>query len=144
MSSEFGDQSIRHLDRTLEAFRLAAAQIPRPPQGWLRTIRDVLGIPAREIAETLKSSRQLPVGFELAEADDTITLKSLRKAAGAIGFELVYALVPKTGTLETAVEARGRDTRRPPQKHEKRHKRIRLVGDEEGKADHKRSACLKG
>jgi hypothetical protein len=113
---EIDDQQFRQMDRSLRVFRSAAVQMQRPRQGWLRAIRDVLGIPAREVAETLKSSRQLPVGFEQAEAEDRITLKSLRRAADAIGFELVYALVPKVGTLGAVVEARGRAYPRKPPK----------------------------
>jgi hypothetical protein len=48
-----------------------------------------------KVARTLKSSRQLPVQLEKAEAEDRVTLKSLRAAAQALGCELVYALVPK-------------------------------------------------
>jgi predicted DNA-binding mobile mystery protein A len=107
MRNEFRNLRLQQLDRTLEAFR-AAAKTPRPQKGWLRAIREAAGISASEIARTLKTSRQLPVQLEKAEAEDRITLKSLRAAANALGCELVYALVPKAHSLQDLVEERAR------------------------------------
>lgn len=107
MRNEFRNLRLKQLDRTLEPFR-AVAKTPRPQKGWLRAIREAAGISASEVARTLKTSRQLPVQLEKAEAEDRITLKSLRAAAEALGCELIYALVPKTGTLQALVEQRAR------------------------------------
>ncbi|MGB8581785.1 MAG: mobile mystery protein A [Candidatus Sulfotelmatobacter sp.] len=107
MRDEFRNLRLKQLDRTLKPFR-AAAKNPRPQKGWLRAIREAAGISASEVARTLKTSRQLPVQLEKAEAEDRITLKSLRAAANALGCELVYALVPKANTLRELVEERAR------------------------------------
>jgi predicted DNA-binding mobile mystery protein A len=107
MRNEFRNLRLKQLDRTLESFRVAA-KTPRPQKGWLRAIREAAGISASEVARTLKTSRQLPVQLEKAEAEDRITLKSLRTAANALGCELVYALVPKANTLQDLVEERAR------------------------------------
>ncbi len=107
MRDEFRNLRLKQLDRTLKPFR-AAAKNPRPQKGWLRAIREAAGISASEVARTLKTSRQLPVQLEKAEAEDRITLKSLRAAANALGCELVYALVPKANTLHELLEERAR------------------------------------
>lgn len=107
MRDEFRNLRLKQLDRTLKPFR-AAAKNPRPQKGWLRAIREAAGISASEVARTLKTSRQLPVQLEKAEAEDRITLKSLRAAANALGCELVYALVPRANTLHDLVEERAR------------------------------------
>ena len=107
MRDEFRNLRLKQLDRTLKPFR-AAAKNPRPLKGWLRAIREAAGISASEVARTLKTSRQLPVQLEKAEAEDRITLKSLRAAANALGCELVYALVPRANTLHDLVEERAR------------------------------------
>ena len=107
MRDEFRNLRLKQLDRTLKPFR-AAAKNPRPQKGWLRAIREAAGISASEVARTLKTSRQLPVQLEKAEAEDRITLRSLRAAANALGCELVYALVPKANTLHELVEERAR------------------------------------
>ena len=107
MRDEFRNLRLKQLDRTLKPFR-AAAKNPRPLKGWLRAIREAAGISASEVARTLKTSRQLPVQLEKAEAEDRIALKSLRAAANALGCELVYALVPRANTLHDLVEERAR------------------------------------
>src|ERR1700688_354278 len=107
MRNEFRNLRLKQLDRTLERFH-AVAKTPRPQKGWLRAIREAMGISASEVARTLKTSRQLPVQLEKAEAEDRITLKSLRTAANALGCHLVYALVPKGETLRELVEERAR------------------------------------
>jgi predicted DNA-binding mobile mystery protein A len=107
MRNEFRSLRLKQLDRTLKPFR-AAAKNPRPQKGWLRAIREAAGISASEVARMLKTSRQLPIQLEKAEAEDRITLKSLRAAANALGCELVYALVPKANTLHELVEERAR------------------------------------
>jgi predicted DNA-binding mobile mystery protein A len=107
MRNEFRSLRLKQLDRTLKPFR-AAAKNPRPQKGWLRAIREAAGISASEVARTLRTSRQLPIQLEKAEAEDRITLKSLRAAANALGCELVYALVPKANTLHELVEERAR------------------------------------
>lgn len=107
MRNEFRSLRLTQMDRALEPFR-AAAKSPRPPKGWLRAIREALGVSGSEIARTLKTSRQLPVQLEKAEAEDRITLKSLRTAANALGCDLVYALVPRANSLRELAEQRAR------------------------------------
>src|SRR6202049_4808474 len=107
MRTEFRNLRLKQLDRGLGPFR-AAAKTPRSPKGWLRAIREAAGISASEVARTLKTSRQLPLQLEKSEAEDRITLKSLRTAANALGCDLVYALVPKGETLRELVEERAR------------------------------------
>jgi hypothetical protein len=48
--------------------------------------------------------------LEKAEATDRITLGALRRAAEAMGCELVYALVPKSGTFTELAELPIRDS----------------------------------
>ncbi|HWZ46145.1 MAG TPA: hypothetical protein VNW97_21920, partial [Candidatus Saccharimonadales bacterium] len=105
MRNEFRNLRLKQLDRALEPFR-AAAKTPRPQKGWLRAIREATGISATEVAAALQRSRQLPLQLENAEAEDRITLKSLRAAADALGCDLVYALVPKADSLQHLVEQR--------------------------------------
>src|ERR1700686_4464838 len=105
MRNEFRTLRLKQLDRILKPFR-AAAKTPRPPKGWLRAIREAAGISASEVARVLKTSRGLPVQLEKAEAEDRITLKSLRGAANALGCDLVYALVPKANSFQDLVEER--------------------------------------
>ena len=68
----------------------------RPATGWSRAIRDALGMTARALAARLGMTSAGVHKLEQAEADDAITLASLRKLAEALDCELRYALVPRT------------------------------------------------
>ena len=107
MRDQFRNLRIQQLDRRLEPF-LAAGKVARPAKGWIRSIRQALGISSGELARRMGTSRQLPLQLEKGEAEDRITLKSLRTVAHALDCELVYAFVPKAGTLEALVENRAR------------------------------------
>jgi len=111
MQKELTGLRAAELDRRLEGFR-AAQQIPRPREGWIRAIREAGGVSAGELGRVLGVSRQLPLQFEKAEADDSITLKSLRNVANALGCDLVYALVPRAGSMRELVETRCSDQTR--------------------------------
>jgi predicted DNA-binding mobile mystery protein A len=107
MRSEFKNLRLKQLDRALKPYR-AARDIPRPSNGWIRTIRQALGVSSGELARRLGTSRQLPLQLEKGEAEDRVTLKSLRAAANALDCDLVYALVPRSGSMQELIENRAR------------------------------------
>jgi predicted DNA-binding mobile mystery protein A len=79
-----------------------------PPKGWVRAIRDALGMTGVQFARKLGIRPQSVDALERSEANGSIQLKTLRRAAEAIDCTLVYALVPNA-TLERAVRERARD-----------------------------------
>jgi len=103
MKSRFKDLKQRQLDAGLTRWRLAELSA-RPPSGWIKAIREALGMPAAHLARRLGLVPSTVLRLETSEADDTITLGSLRRAAEALGCELQYALVPKQ-TIAQAMEA---------------------------------------
>lgn len=103
MRAEFRTLRAKQLERALEVFALAKNS-PRPQKGWLRAIREATGISLREIAIRLKRTPTLAAKLEKSEAEYRITLASLRDAAGALGCQLVYALVPKSGSIHDLAE----------------------------------------
>jgi predicted DNA-binding mobile mystery protein A len=105
MRTEFRNLRLKQLDRSLEPYHVAG-KVSRPTKGWIHAIRQALGVSSGELARRLGTSRQLPLQLEKGEAEDRITLKSLRAVANALDCELVYALVPRAGTLHQLVEDR--------------------------------------
>lgn len=103
MRSEFKALRLNQLDRDLNQFR-KVRDIARPSKGWLRAIREALGIPLRELGARMGTSHQLLMQQEKAEARGTITLKSLKSIADSLGFDLVYALVPRAGSMMKMIE----------------------------------------
>jgi predicted DNA-binding mobile mystery protein A len=103
MRAEFRTLRAKQLERALEVFA-AAKNSPRPQKGWLRALREATGISLREMARRLKKTPTLAAKLEKSEAEYRITLASLRDAADALGCQLVYALVPKNGSIHDLAE----------------------------------------
>src|SRR5947208_2937483 len=78
-----------------------------PPKGWVRALRDALGMTGVQFARRLGVRPPSVAALEASEANGTIQLKTLRRAAEALDCTLVYALVPND-SLEGAVRARAR------------------------------------
>ena len=106
MNTKFRQLRLSQLDRTLQDMR---ASPTRPTSGWISSVREALGITLDQIGKQIGSSRQAVQQLERAEATDRITLGALRRAAEAMGCELVYALVPKSGTFAELAERPVRD-----------------------------------
>ncbi len=110
MKSNFSELKLRQLDVALNRWR--SADLPsRPPSGWIKAIRQALGMTATHLAKRLGVTTSTVTRLETSEADDTISLATLRRAAAAMDCELHYALVPRqtlAGTLKTSANAQAR------------------------------------
>src|ERR1700737_4512437 len=103
MKAEYRDLRLKQLTTALAAFD-KAKQTPRPQRGWLHAIRQALGMSRQQVAKAMRVTQQSITDFERAEANDRITLGSLRRVAEAMGCKLVYAIVPKSGTIVDLAE----------------------------------------
>lgn len=82
--------------------------LARPPRGWVRAIREALGMSAAILAERLGTTAGAVSRLEQSEAADRIRLDTLRRAADALGCDLVYLLVPRR-PLTAVVHDRARE-----------------------------------
>ena len=85
--------AIRHLDKRFTTLR-PLAMSARPPKGWLRAIRDALGMTTAQLARRIGVTQPRIVELEQSEVSGAVTLHSLQRAAEALGCRVVYALVP--------------------------------------------------
>jgi predicted DNA-binding mobile mystery protein A len=99
-------QSRRALERQLAPHRPLTTQ-PRPVLGWIRAIRDALGMSGADLARRLDVRQPNIAQFERSETEGTIRLDTLRRVAAAMDCTLVYALVPN-GSLDDIVHRRAR------------------------------------
>lgn len=106
MNRQFRQLRLSQLDRNLNDMRKVP---PRPTDGWIASAREALGLTLGQIAAKLRASRQAVQQFEQAEADDRITLGALRRVAEAMGCDLVYAIVPKSGSFTELAERPARE-----------------------------------
>ena len=80
--------AIRHLDKRFASLR-PLAKNARPPKGWLRAIRDALGMTTAQLARRLGVSQPRIIELEQSEISGGVTLNTLQRAAEALGCRLV-------------------------------------------------------
>jgi predicted DNA-binding mobile mystery protein A len=97
------NDAIRHLDKRFAALR-PMAKGARPPKGWLRAIRDALGMTTAQFGRRLGVSQPRIVELEQSEVSGSVTFHTLQRAAEALGCRLVYALIPEKPLAETVRE----------------------------------------
>lgn len=79
---------------------------PTPPKiGWVRTIREALGMSGAQLGERLQLSRNQISILERKEVAGTITLNQLQQLAEGLNADLVYAVVPRQ-SIEDTIEQR--------------------------------------
>jgi predicted DNA-binding mobile mystery protein A len=86
--------AIRHLDQRFAALRPLLTQA-RPTKGWVRAVRDALGMTTKQLGQRMGVSQSRIPELEQAEIAGNITLKSLERAAAALGCRVVYAIIPE-------------------------------------------------
>lgn len=106
MKKDTRQRARQRLDERLKALK-PEDRFRAPPKGWLRAIRDALGMRGVQFARRLEIRPQSVETLEKSEAGGSIQLKTLRRAAEALDCTLVYALVPNK-SLEEAVRERAR------------------------------------
>ena len=104
-------KSMRKLARSrLDQSLVPMAALPAPTRiaprgGWLRAVREALGMSREALARRLDVRPEAIKKSEAAEARGGIRLDTLRRMAAAMDCELVYAVVPKR-SLQDIVDQR--------------------------------------
>jgi len=96
----------QQFDRTLSGYS-AIKQTNTPVKGWIRSIREALGMSGKQLANRLNVSQPRIPRLEQDELSGVVSLKTMRQAAEAMDCVFVYAIVPRT-TLEETVRAQAR------------------------------------
>ena len=94
------------LDNNLQTF-VPLKSISPPVKGWIRAIKDALGINGRQLADRMGEHRSRTKQIEQQELTGSVTIKTMRRTAEALDCQFVYGFVPKT-SLEETVRARAR------------------------------------
>ena len=106
MNRQFRTLRLSQLDRNL----LEARSLPpRPSGGWIGSVREALGLSLAQIGKRLSTSRQTVQEFERAEAEDRITLATLRRVAETMGCSLIYVLAPRSGSFAELAQQNARE-----------------------------------
>lgn len=81
-----------HLDRRLAGLDRRIG--PRPPKGWVRTLREALGLTYYELGQCIEVSGPRIFQIEQAEAAGAVQLATLERVAAGLNCRLFYVLVP--------------------------------------------------
>jgi len=96
----------QQLDKTLSGYA-AVKQNVIPVKGWIRAIREALGMSGKQLASRLNVSQPRISRLEQDEVSGVVSLNTMRQAAEALDCVFIYAIVPRT-TLEETVRAQAR------------------------------------
>lgn len=102
--SDRADRARQMLDKRFKELPPPSAFTP-PRAGWIRAIRDALGLSVAQLGRRMGVSGATVSELEANEREGGIRLSTLRRAAAAMDCTLVYALVPRD-TLEQTVSRR--------------------------------------
>jgi predicted DNA-binding mobile mystery protein A len=76
----------------------------KPARGWLRAVREAIGLTQGEVALKIAVKRQSYAQFEVAEEIGSISLASMRRAAEAMDCELVCYIIPRPSVARSYAE----------------------------------------
>lgn len=83
------------LDRLYSLF-----DIQVPHKGWIRAIRNALGMSGRQLAKRIDITKQRVSFIEKQEIDGSVTFNTMKKTAESLNCVFVYALVPRDSLKE--------------------------------------------
>ena len=106
MKPKYKQIARRQLDATLAKFG-EAGSVQLPAKGWIRAVREALGMSGTQLARRLQVSQPRVFKLEQGEPSGALTLKTMRQVAEALDCVFVYALVPRS-SLEETVRTRAR------------------------------------
>ena len=96
----------RQLDKRFQSIQ-ASTQFERPVKGWIKAIREAVGMTLEQLGNRMKVSRQQVGSLEQDELKGSVTLVTMERIANALGCRFVYALIPET-SLQEKVHAQAR------------------------------------
>src|SRR5205823_6384520 len=99
-------QSRARLDERLAQFG-PAERYRVPSRGWIKAIREALGMSTAQLAKRMGVRQPSVVDIERSEEKGSIALSTLRRAAEALNCTVAYVLIPNK-PLDTTVRESAR------------------------------------
>ena len=88
------------LDETLRKFD-SLKKTAIPPKGWIRAIRNTLGMTGEQLGKRLGVNQQRIARLERDEKLGKVTLNTMKSTAEALNCVFVYGIVPKDSLEQT-------------------------------------------
>ena len=91
---------LEQLEASLQKFKPLRA-VNTPKKGWIRAIRDGLGMTARQLANRLGIAQQAVARIEKDELTGSVTIKTMKRLAECLDCVFVYGFVPHSSLEDT-------------------------------------------
>lgn len=78
--------------------------ITRPVHGWIKTIRNALGMTSAQLGKRLGITQARISAMEAGEIENSLTLKTIKETAAALNCRFVYFFIPEKSLEETISE----------------------------------------
>lgn len=99
MKPEYKRLIREQLETTLN--RLSCVKdVQRPAKGWLRALREALGMSGKQFARRLGVAPPRITALEKNELSGSVTIKTMQQAANALDCDFIYAIVPRENLTE--------------------------------------------
>lgn len=122
------NRRINHdMRKTLDTMLKPWKEMPdyfKPRKGWLKCIRESLGISSRQMAKFLGRTNSAVLALEKREVEGKVTLETLEVAAETLGCKLVYAVVPHGDSLEQNLSFKAKEAAERIVKKTQHHMRL--------------------
>ena len=99
---------IQQLNSKMLAFA-SLQKIAPPPTGWIKAIRNAIGMSMLQLGKRLSVTKQSVQDMESREKDGSVTIKALREVARVLDMQLVYGFVPNDGSLEELIDRKAKE-----------------------------------
>jgi len=76
--------------------------LPQPAKGWIRAIREALGMSSRQLAARVNTSQQRLSRIEKQELSGDIKISTINKVAKGLNCVFIYVLIPES-TLQESI-----------------------------------------
>lgn len=103
MNQKFKQLEREQIKRKLDWLHTHQEYLLRPGEGWIRSVRKVLGMTASHVAKRLGVTESRIFELEKSEINDATTLKTMRAVAEVMGCRFEYALIPQKA-IDTFLE----------------------------------------
>lgn len=96
---------LEQVDRKIDLLK-KAEELSIPSSGWVKAIRQALGMSLRQLGSKMGITAQSVKEIEERELNETISIKVLRQFANALNLKLVYGFIPQNKSLEAMIESK--------------------------------------
>jgi predicted DNA-binding mobile mystery protein A len=95
----------QQLNEKLDKFA-ALSNLVVPPIGWIKAIRNGIGMSMEQLGKKLSITKQAVMDIEKREKEGAVTLKAMQELAKVMDMQFVYGFIPNAGSLDQMIEKR--------------------------------------